>query len=175
MSNDPNADLKKDLSTAVRRARVELKYTQEEMADHLGINSHYYGRIERGRSLPSMKLLRQIAQRLGVSADRLLGIDKSDVDNVIEPQRAPKIEHSPLLRRIIRRSRCWPTDMQEVLEEVMKLMEKLRKIDGVFVTKEQLAAVILKGLRQSEGGDESAAEPAQSATDGTEATDADAD
>ena len=59
-------DLKDILATNLRVLRNKHGRTQEEMAHVLGISSRYLGSIERGRVSPSVSLLGQFAQRLGV-------------------------------------------------------------------------------------------------------------
>ena len=55
--------------------RRRLKYTQEQVAEKSGINSTYYGRVERGEANISLELLVSIANTLGVSLSELLDIE----------------------------------------------------------------------------------------------------
>ena len=55
--------------------RRRLKYTQEQVAEKSGINSTYYGRVERGEANISLELLVSIADTLGVSLSELLDIE----------------------------------------------------------------------------------------------------
>ena len=49
-----------------------LKYrgglTQQEFADFLGLSQSFYNQLERGTKDPSLKTMRQIAERLGITA-----------------------------------------------------------------------------------------------------------
>ena len=65
-------DLKEILSTNLRRIRNETGRTQEEMAHVLGISSRYLGSIERTKVSPSVTLLGNFADALGVSACELI-------------------------------------------------------------------------------------------------------
>jgi transcriptional regulator with XRE-family HTH domain len=65
-------DLKEILSTNLRRIRNETGRTQEEMAHVLGISSRYLGSIERTKVSPSVTLLGNFANALGVSACELI-------------------------------------------------------------------------------------------------------
>ena len=65
-------DLKETLSTNLRRIRNETGRTQEEMAHLLGISSRYLGSIERTKVSPSVTLLGNFADALGVSACELI-------------------------------------------------------------------------------------------------------
>ena len=55
--------------------RRRLKDTQEQVAEKSGINSTYYGRVERGEANISLELLVSIADTLGVSLSELLDIE----------------------------------------------------------------------------------------------------
>ncbi|WP_165322342.1 helix-turn-helix domain-containing protein [Rhizorhabdus phycosphaerae] len=65
-------DLKEVLSNNLRRIRNETGRTQEDMAHLLGISTRYLGSIERSKVSPSVTLLGQIADALGVSPNELL-------------------------------------------------------------------------------------------------------
>lgn len=60
------------LGAAVRRERLRRGLTQAETAEQVGVATEVYGRLERGRMLPSVPTLRRICQVLDVSADALL-------------------------------------------------------------------------------------------------------
>jgi transcriptional regulator with XRE-family HTH domain len=65
-------DLKVILSTNLRRIRNDTGRTQEEMAHVLGISSRYLGSIERTKVSPSVTLLGNFADALGVDACELI-------------------------------------------------------------------------------------------------------
>lgn len=65
-------NLKDILATNLRVLRNQNGRTQEEMAHVLGISSRYLGSIERGRVSPSVSLLGQFAERLGVDPCALI-------------------------------------------------------------------------------------------------------
>lgn len=65
-------DLKDILATNLRVLRNEGERTQEEMAHVLGISARYLGSIERGRVSPSVTLLGQFAERLGIDPCALI-------------------------------------------------------------------------------------------------------
>jgi len=70
-------DLKEILSTNLRRIRNETGRTQEEMAGLLGISSRYLGSIERTKGSPSVTLLGNFAEALGVSPCDLITTKRS--------------------------------------------------------------------------------------------------
>lgn len=68
-------DTAKRIGARFLALRRRLKYTQEQVAEKSGINSTYYGRVERGEANISLELLVSIASTLGVSLSELLDIE----------------------------------------------------------------------------------------------------
>jgi transcriptional regulator with XRE-family HTH domain len=62
------------LGTRLREWRDKRGYTQENLADLLGISSQQIYRYESGKNDPTADLLSRMAKTLGVSADFLLGL-----------------------------------------------------------------------------------------------------
>ena len=62
-------------SSRLRSARMSHSYTQQKMADILGITLNSYQKYEQGTRCPSFDLLVQIADILDISIDFLLGRD----------------------------------------------------------------------------------------------------
>jgi len=63
--------LYKQLGERMRTARQTLNITQAKVAETVGIEESFYGQIERGRAVPSVKTLVGIARALKVSAGDL--------------------------------------------------------------------------------------------------------
>lgn len=61
-----NRDLYKNIGNRVLIKRRELHYTQEQMAEILGVSSGFYGMIERGEKAPSIEKLIIIYEELGI-------------------------------------------------------------------------------------------------------------
>lgn len=61
----------------MRAARKTLGLTQAQVADKVKVSAEFYARIERGNALPSVETLASLVTALGVSADRLLGLDRA--------------------------------------------------------------------------------------------------
>lgn len=97
------------LGKVLRRARMRLDLTQEQVAREVGFVPTVYGRIERGHMLPSVPKLRHLCILLGLSADVLLSVSHPESTS---PPRPP--EHapgeSPELRRIAILLRELPPD-----------------------------------------------------------------
>lgn len=67
-------DTMKQIGKRLRALRKSHKYTQEQIAEKAGINSTYYGRVERGEANISLELLIPLASCLGVTLSELLDI-----------------------------------------------------------------------------------------------------
>lgn len=55
--------------------RVERGYTQKELADMVGTTDDSIYSWEKGRSQPSMEMLRALCKELNISADYLTGLE----------------------------------------------------------------------------------------------------
>lgn len=97
-------DLAVSLGRAARRARKALGLTQANMAEQLDVCVEFYGRIERGVSLPSIETFLCMVEILGVSAEVLLDIEArctamAASPTLMEPADPPEIRHlEPMLR-----------------------------------------------------------------------------
>ena len=56
----------------VRYYRIEKKYTQEQLANLINVNSSAITRIESGQRMMSLPILRAVAEALNVGTDALL-------------------------------------------------------------------------------------------------------
>ena len=62
----------RDIGARIRALRLSLKLTQAEVAEKTGIDSSFYGQIERGANVPSLRTLYAIAEVLRVEPAELL-------------------------------------------------------------------------------------------------------
>ena len=95
--------LSKVLGDALRTARKAKGLTQEDAAERAGISFEFFGRIERGSTLPSVPTLVRLAQALTVSTDALLGLSTGQALGTPFPDAS--LGESADLRRLIRRMR----------------------------------------------------------------------
>ncbi|WP_454733660.1 MULTISPECIES: helix-turn-helix domain-containing protein [Cupriavidus] len=65
-------DLVRSLGTAVRQLREAHAWSQEELAEHAGLNRSYIGEIERGSAVASIVTVEKLAAALGVPISWLL-------------------------------------------------------------------------------------------------------
>ncbi len=68
----------------IKELREERNWSQEQMAERLGMSKNGYAKIERGESLPSLERLNEIAKVLVVSVLELIRV--SDKNVVLQTQ-----------------------------------------------------------------------------------------
>ena len=56
----------------LKRIRKDMKLTQQEMADKIGISQSYYADIERDRKNISLKVILNLASGIGISVTKLI-------------------------------------------------------------------------------------------------------
>lgn len=56
-------------ATMIRNARMDLHWTQEELAEKLGLSSAYLGDLERYKGTPSLPVFCKAMRTLNLSAD----------------------------------------------------------------------------------------------------------
>jgi transcriptional regulator with XRE-family HTH domain len=66
------ADLKEIVATNVRRLRNDREWTQEDLADRVGLSARYVGQIERAQASMSVTVLGRLAGALKVDAADLV-------------------------------------------------------------------------------------------------------
>ena len=95
-----DARLATTLGATARAARERAGLTQADVAERVGIASEVYGRLERGRMLPSVQTLRRLCLALAVPADDLLGL-RDTAARASEPPAG--YGEPPEIRRLVRR------------------------------------------------------------------------
>ena len=69
-----------EIAQALKAWREKEKISQEEVARKIGTRQTIYSRYERGEQQPGSGVIKKIAETFHVSADVLLGIDKTEWD-----------------------------------------------------------------------------------------------
>src|SRR6266851_2953272 len=111
-----DTNLAKRIGSAARAARRARSLTQQDAAESIGVSAEFYGRIERGRTLPSVPTLVRIAEALDIPTDALVG--RTGSQGVASPLKLtpaspaipPDLRH---LRRRVHRLRPRPLAHQE--------------------------------------------------------------
>lgn len=62
-------DLSRHFGAAIRRHRELVRLSQEDLADRADLDRTYVSGIERGKRNPTLKILQQLADALGVDLD----------------------------------------------------------------------------------------------------------
>ncbi len=77
--NKVERELYKNIGNRLLIERKERHYTQEQMAEMIGVSTGFYGMIERGEKAPSIEKLVKIHEKLGLDITYLLtGNEKSE-------------------------------------------------------------------------------------------------
>lgn len=89
----------------LQEARKNKKFSQEDIAKHLGTKGPAIGRYERDEMKPSIEVAAKIAELLEVSLDFLVGhtdaeLDKTTLNRIIEVSKFPKEEREHILYTI---------------------------------------------------------------------------
>lgn len=67
------------------------EYSQEEIAEKIGISRQAYGKWEKGETVPDIEKCAKLAKVYGVTIDSLIRTEKLDNDTALPP--APKGKH----------------------------------------------------------------------------------
>lgn len=74
----------------IRKRRLELKLTQQEIAQALGLTSQHISAIEQDKRIPSLHSLTKLAEELGVSVDFLVAGKQGVIVDTIPAIKADK-------------------------------------------------------------------------------------
>ena len=70
------------IGEVIKQLRNKNKHTQKALACYLGVTEQAISRWESGTGYPDIELLPAIAQVFSVTVDYLLGVDKTEKDNL---------------------------------------------------------------------------------------------
>ena len=73
-------EFKMNIGSVIKKYRKEAGYTQEEMANRLGVTTPAVNKWENGNSKPDIELLSPIARLLHISLDTLLSFQEKLTD-----------------------------------------------------------------------------------------------
>lgn len=76
--------MKQYFAKKIRTLRYSSDYTQEKLADYLGVSAQTVSKWERSETYPDIELLPAIANHFGVTIDDLLGNDSAQVEKEID-------------------------------------------------------------------------------------------
>ena len=88
------------LGKNVRKYRLILGFSQEDLADKCECSNSHIGQIENARGIPSLDMVVRIANSLSVTVDQLLKESYSNPEVVYLREIAGRVEKYPVARRI---------------------------------------------------------------------------
>src|SRR5436190_6223568 len=113
--DEPQTAGPESIGERLRRLRVERGLSQRELSSP-GVSYAYISRIEAGARRPSVKALRQLARKLGVSVEYLeTGSDLRDVD-----ERELRLADAELKLRLADDPTAARATIQEILDEAVE-------------------------------------------------------
>jgi transcriptional regulator with XRE-family HTH domain len=113
----------------VKEYRKSKEWSQQQLADLLGVSRSYLGDIEAGRSEPSTNFLTAITTKTDASSDWILtGEGKMQKGKTTEPQTATEVDSNRLFLAI--------ETVEEGLQETHRTMEPDKKAHLVMAVYE---------------------------------------
>lgn len=88
------------LGKNVRKYRLILGFSQEDLAEKCGCSNSHIGQIENARGIPSLDMAVRIANSLSITVDQLLKNSYSNPEIVYLREVAERIDKYPVVRRI---------------------------------------------------------------------------
>lgn len=117
-----------NVGAAARAARMRAGLTQADVADRIGIASEVYGRLERGKMLPSVPTLFRLCLALQISADVSLGLVAAvAVGAGLWEEDSPDKDNQPEMRRLLRILRRMPRAQLKLMNLVAAAILPVRR------------------------------------------------
>lgn len=90
----------KSLGHNIRKYRVEAALSQDELAEACGCCGSYIGKIENGKSLPSLEIIVKLADALDTTVDHLLSDKPPKTELSILRDMEERLQRLPSTTRI---------------------------------------------------------------------------
>ena len=90
-----------DLGKRVRARRTELNWTQERLAQEIGVSTSFVGHIERGSRKASLETLVMLANVMEISTDDLLQGSLSASKELVKPVKKLTQNQWYVMRQVI--------------------------------------------------------------------------
>ncbi len=127
MGQPSTSKLAVNVGEIARQARLRAGLTQADVAERVGLATEVYGRLERGRMLPSVPSLRRLCIALRTPSDIFLGLNTGEVATwVAEISQPEHDEEVPELRRLMRNLRKLDASQLRLIGLVAAALEKQR-------------------------------------------------
>ena len=76
------ADSEMKIGSKIKKLRKKKNLSQEELAKSIGVNPNHLSKLETGKYLPSIAVLKKITEILEVSADYLLSDSDEEAEEI---------------------------------------------------------------------------------------------
>jgi transcriptional regulator with XRE-family HTH domain/uncharacterized cupin superfamily protein len=84
------------IGEVLRKARKSRLYTMSEVAAMVGVTTGYISNLEKNRLEPSLTLLRELSDKLGIPASTLISEDAVDLVTVVKRTQRPRLRFGNL-------------------------------------------------------------------------------
>lgn len=118
----------------IRELREQRNWTQEYMADKLGLTRNGYAKIERGESTPSLERLDEIAKLFEISIVELLKLDDKQIIVQTQNQQANYYQHyvnSETLQNEIEKLKLVIAHKNEIIQQKDEYIQVLKKMANI--------------------------------------------
>ncbi len=119
-------DNRNDLGELLRRRRVMIPLTLQELTSASGVSASHLGRIERGGRFPSARILNKIAKPLGFDEDELLSLAgyRSPQSSIETPSGG---QLDPYVAAVLSQE---PVDIQRAVVTILSVIKSMAKGTG---------------------------------------------
>ena len=124
MGQPSTGKLAANVGEMARQARLRAGLTQADVAERVGLATEVYGRLERGRMLPSVPSLRRLCIALRAPSDTFLGLNTGEVATWAAESAPPELEESAELRRLMRNLRKLDPSQLKLIGLVAAALQK---------------------------------------------------
>ena len=124
MGQPSTGKLAANVGEIAREARVRAGLTQADVAERVGLATEVYGRLERGRMLPSVPSLRRLCIALRTPSDTFLGLNTGEVATWAAESSPQEYEEVPELRRLMRNLRKLDASQLKLISLVAAALQK---------------------------------------------------
>ncbi len=117
-----------ELSEKLKTIRKLKNFTQETVAEKLGISTYSYAKIERGETDVKYSRLQKIAKIMGIQLEELFGLDVKSIFNLNgNPNNNNNNHHNHTLCDIVNLHSNEQTELQHELEKAQLMIEQRDK------------------------------------------------
>lgn len=102
-----------EIGTKIRKIRELKGFSQENIADELGMSLTGYGKIERNEVSVNVDKLMQISEALGVSVENIIGFDDNVAFNNFNNKVEWQVGHYVM-----------PIEMKKLYDDKIRLLEE---------------------------------------------------